>query len=59
MVCGFCAFRVDVNHGTAVIDIIVEKYWRLLNDRIDQNYSRMIQGLGIPHLQNIVEDFVH
>ena len=47
MVCGFCAFRVDVNHGTALNDIIVEEILEI------------IKRIGIPHLKNIVKDFVH
>lgn len=38
-----------MNHATAVNDIIVEERWRLLNDRINENYSRMIRRLGTVH----------
>ena len=47
VVADLVAVRVDVNHGTAVNDIIVEEILEI------------IKRIGIPHLKNIVKDFVH
>ena len=30
MVCGSCAFRIDMNHGTAVNNIIVEEMLKII-----------------------------